>query len=39
MLSEAGLTIVSEQESVPWRLRLHERSTAEYSVHVITARR
>lgn len=39
MLAEAGLSIVAEEESVPWRLRLHERSTAEYSVHVVTARR
>jgi SAM-dependent methyltransferase len=38
MLEETGLTIVSEQPSVPWRLRLHDRSTMEYSVHVVVAR-
>jgi SAM-dependent methyltransferase len=39
ILAEVGLEVVSEQPSVPWRLRLHERSTAEYTVHVVTARR
>lgn len=39
MLSELGLEIVSEQPSVPWRLRLHDRSTMEYAVHVVVAKR
>jgi hypothetical protein len=39
LLSEAGLEIVSEQPSIPWRLRLHDRSTMEYSVHVVVAKR
>jgi len=39
ILDEVGLTIVSEEPSVPWRLRLHDRSTMEYSVHVVVARR
>jgi SAM-dependent methyltransferase len=39
ILEEVGLQIVSEQPSVPWRLRLHDRSTMEYAVHVMTARR
>jgi ubiquinone/menaquinone biosynthesis C-methylase UbiE len=38
MLEEVGLQIVSEQQSVPWRLRLHDRSTMEYAVHIVTAR-
>jgi SAM-dependent methyltransferase len=39
LLSEAGLAVVSEQSSVPWRLRLHDRGTMEYAVHIVTARR
>jgi SAM-dependent methyltransferase/uncharacterized protein YbaR (Trm112 family) len=39
MLDEVGLTIVSEEPSVPWRLRLHDRSTMEYGVHVVAAKR
>ena len=39
MLEEAGLRIVSEEESRPWRVRLHDRSTVEYAVHVVTAAR
>lgn len=31
--------VTAEDERVPWRVRLHERSTMEYSVHVIAARR
>jgi SAM-dependent methyltransferase/uncharacterized protein YbaR (Trm112 family) len=33
------LDIESEEPRVPWRVRLHERSTVEYDVHVITGRR
>jgi SAM-dependent methyltransferase len=39
ILEEVGLQIVSEQPSVPWRLRLHDRSTMEYAVHVVIAKR
>jgi len=30
-----GLAIVAEADSLPWRLRLHERSTMEYRVHAL----
>jgi SAM-dependent methyltransferase len=39
ILDEVGLQIVSEEPSVPWRLRLHDRSTVEYAVHVVIAKR
>ena len=39
ILEEVGLTVVSEEESVPWRLRLHDRSTMEYAVHVVMVRK
>jgi SAM-dependent methyltransferase len=39
IVEEVGLQIVSEQPSVPWRLRLHDRSTMEYAVHVVVGRR
>jgi SAM-dependent methyltransferase/uncharacterized protein YbaR (Trm112 family) len=39
LLEDAGLRIVSEEPSRPWRVRLHERSTVEYAVHVVVARR
>jgi SAM-dependent methyltransferase len=38
IVEEAGLTVIAEDD-VPWRLRLHDRSTMEYDVHVVTARR
>lgn len=31
--------IVSEEEHVPWRLRMHERSSVEYDLHVVVGRR
>lgn len=31
--------IVAEEENVPWRLRLHERASIDYAVHLVTARR
>jgi SAM-dependent methyltransferase/uncharacterized protein YbaR (Trm112 family) len=31
--------IVAEEENVPWRLRLHDRSAIDYLVHLIIARR
>jgi SAM-dependent methyltransferase len=39
ILAEVGLTIVSEEPSIPWRLRLHDRSTMHYEVHVVVAKR
>ncbi len=30
-----GLRLVGEKERVPWRARLHERSTVEYAVHLV----
>ena len=35
----SGLEIVAEAESLPWRLRLHDRSVMEYSVHGLVLRR
>jgi SAM-dependent methyltransferase len=32
------LRLVREQESVPWRVYLHERATIEYQTHVMVAR-
>jgi SAM-dependent methyltransferase/uncharacterized protein YbaR (Trm112 family) len=34
-----GLRIVAEEESVPWRVRLHERSAVDYRVHLMVVRR
>lgn len=31
--------LVAEEEDVPWRLRLHERSAIDYLVHLVVARR
>lgn len=31
----SGLRIVAEEESIPWRVRLHDRSAVEYRVHLI----
>ncbi len=33
----AGLAIVAEEPSVPWHVRIHERSTMEYRVHLLAA--
>jgi hypothetical protein len=32
------LALVAEDESVPWRVRLHDRSTVEYRLHIAAAR-
>jgi hypothetical protein len=34
-----GFTIDAEEQSVPWRVRLHDRAVVEYAVHLIAARR
>jgi SAM-dependent methyltransferase/uncharacterized protein YbaR (Trm112 family) len=39
LLEAAGLTIIAEEARVPWRVRLHERSSMDYAVHVVVARR
>jgi SAM-dependent methyltransferase/uncharacterized protein YbaR (Trm112 family) len=39
LLEAEGLEIVSEEENVPWSVRLHDRSRVEYGVHAIVARR
>lgn len=33
------LEIVAEEAAFPWRVRLHDRSTMEYAVHALVARR
>ncbi|HTQ78916.1 MAG TPA: methyltransferase domain-containing protein, partial [Thermoanaerobaculia bacterium] len=30
-----GVRILAEEESLPWRVRLHERSTIEYRLHLV----
>ena len=35
----AGLRIVAEEEAVPWRVRLHDRSTVEYRVDLVVVER
>lgn len=39
LLANEGLTVEAEDEHVPWRVRVHERSSVDYSVHVVVARR
>ena len=39
MLLSEGIEIVEEDEHVTWRVRLHERSSVDYDVHVIVGRR
>jgi SAM-dependent methyltransferase/uncharacterized protein YbaR (Trm112 family) len=34
-----GLRIVAEEEAVPWRVRLHDRSTVEYRVDLVVVER
>lgn len=34
----SGLELVAERDEVPWHVRMHERSTVEYSVHVVVAK-
>ena len=34
---EPALRILAEDEAVPWRIRLHDRSEAHYRVHVLAA--
>ncbi len=37
--SVEGLEMVAEVESVPWRVRLHDRSMVEYGTHLLVAER
>ncbi len=37
--SVEGLEIVAEEEALPWRLRLHDRSAVEYRVHGVVVRK
>jgi SAM-dependent methyltransferase/uncharacterized protein YbaR (Trm112 family) len=39
LLRELKFEIIAERDELPWRLRLHDRSAVEYSVHVIAATR
>jgi len=39
LLRELKFEIVAERDQLPWRLRLHDRSAVDYSVHVIAAKR
>ena len=39
LLHEMKFEIVAERDQMPWRLRLHDRSAVDYSVHVIAAKR
>jgi SAM-dependent methyltransferase len=34
-----GLELFAEREDLPWRVRLHERSTMTYKVHLVVAAR
>ncbi len=34
-----GLELVAEEANVPWRVRMHERSTVEYETHLMVARK
>lgn len=34
-----GLELVAEEDDLPWRVRLHDRSVMEYRVHLVVARR
>jgi SAM-dependent methyltransferase/uncharacterized protein YbaR (Trm112 family) len=37
LLQELGLEVVRDEPHVPWRVRLHERSSVDYDVHVVVA--
>ena len=39
LLAEAGLEVIAEEPHLPWRVRLHERSSVDYDVHLVVARR
>ncbi len=34
-----GLKVMAEEEGVPWRVRMHERSVVEYAAHLVVAER
>jgi hypothetical protein len=33
-----GLKLVAEADNLPWHVRLHDRSTMQYSVHMVVAK-
>jgi hypothetical protein len=33
--ASSGLAVVAEEESLPWHIRLHQRSTSRYLVHLL----
>lgn len=39
LLAEAGLEVIAEEPHLPWRVRLHERSSIDYDVHLVVAKR
>jgi SAM-dependent methyltransferase/uncharacterized protein YbaR (Trm112 family) len=39
LLAEAGLEVIAEEARLPWRVRLHERSSVDYEVHFVVARK
>lgn len=39
VLAAEGLEIVEEDEHVPWRVRLHDRSSVDYDVHLVVAKK
>ena len=39
LLAEAGLEVIAEEPRVAWRVRLHDRSSVDYDVHFVVARR
>lgn len=38
LMSELGLEVVRDEPHVPWRGRLHERSSVDYDVHAVVAK-
>lgn len=39
LLAGAGLRVIAEETHLPWRVRLHERSSVDYDVHLVVAER
>lgn len=38
-LAQAGLEVLSEEQDVPWELRIHARSVMHYSLHMVACRK